>query len=312
MVKRVENSSFQVKYLGLAPPKSHDVQFDLLLSIIGKVTNLNVQITHTTDDADLVICYPYVVGTLGYKLAWIKNFIRARIGMVTISTKDCLRKMLGVAKKPILFVSHENLDRPYWWNMIGKFLIESDIPRLTFWPKAIDPLGARFPYWYNYVDWVEYPRKNFYQRFGRLYKVEELMRPLEKDSLSRKNKAVAISSHLDYPRKTLLNNVMLVIQTDCYGAAGKKFSGSKLSLMQQYKYAFCPENSTGYGYDTEKLPEAWVAGCIPVGISINPFSDFNPKVVLHETSGPEECYNQPLLLKTPCLKEIEDYIRGIL
>jgi hypothetical protein len=220
-----------------------------------------------------------------------------------------LRWVLGIGQAKVLFVSHENLDRPYWWNMVGRLLVESDIPRLTFWPKEIDPKGVRFPYWYNYIDWPTYPRENLYERFGRLYEIDELMRPLQvtKDRLPY---AIAVGSHLDYPRAALLRSVRATMRVDCFGGMEKKFSGCKLDLMSQYQYAFCPENSAGYGYDTEKLPEAWVAGCLPVGFYLNPFSDFNP-ALFTEQNKLDVATSQPLLLRRPDLTEIENYVRSI-
>lgn len=303
---KMQPQPIKIKFLGIAPPET--VDSDLLLNIIGRVSQRKLSITSITREADLLIVHPYIVGKLSYKFRWLINFIATRFGKGANVDNKRLRWMLGAGRKSILVVSHENLDRPYWWNMIGKFLVESDIPRLTHWPPEIDPEGARFPYWYNYVDWPQYPRPNFYKRFGMLYKIKDLMSPLS-ETAARKNKAVSISSHLDHPRKALLRHIQKKIEVETYGSVGKKFEGSKFELMQQYKYAFCPENSTGYGYDTEKLPEAWVSGCVPVGYFINPFSDFNPKV---EHWGDVDCYDFPLLVKEPCLNDIEEYVRGIL
>lgn len=299
----------KIKFLGIAPPEI--VQSDLLLNIIGRVSQRQVELTDTVKDADLLIVHPYIVSELAYKFRWLINFFAKRILKSGVAGKNNLRWMLGTGNKKTLFVSNENLDRPYWWNMIGKFLVESDVPRLTYWPSEVDPDGARFPYWYNYVDWPEYPRPDFYKRFGRLYKIDDLMAPLPV-SRNRKDKAVSISSHLDHPRKALLKHAQKYIEVDSFGASGTRFKGPKIELMQQYKYAFCPENSTGYGYDTEKLPEAWVAGCIPIGISINPFSEFNPNVVRDCEEAENVCLNNPLLVNYPTLKKIEEYLCGIL
>jgi uncharacterized protein YjhX (UPF0386 family) len=301
----------KIKFFGRQNGTQRERDADLLLCIIAKVSQCTVEITDQIQDADLVIVYPYVVGRFSYRWRWAVAKLTARlVPRLMRLNSPTLRWLLGIGQAKVIFVSHENLDRPYWWMWIGSLLVESDIPRLTFWPKEIDSKGVRFPYWYNYVDWPSYPRENLYKRFGRLYQIEELMSPLKAQD-NRMPYAVAIGSHYDYPRAALLSDVRKIMSVDCFGGMGKRFAGSKLEIMRKYKYAFCPENSSGYGYDTEKLPEAWVAGCIPVGIYLNPYSDFNSKLI-DAIDDSDIVYKQPLLLKMPDLKEIEDYVRAVL
>lgn len=301
----------KIKFLGRENGTQKERNADLLLRMIEKFSQSTIEITDQVKDADLVIVYPYVVGRFSYRLKWlIANLWGRVVRRSSRSPSMILRWLLGVGSAKVLFVSHENLDRPYWWNWVGRLLVKTNIPRLTFWPKEIDPMGARFPYWYNYIDWPDYPRENLYKRFGRFYKIDELMRPLQAQG-DRFPWAVAIGSHVDYPRAALLSSVETKLRVDCFGGMGKNFSGSKLDLMRQYQYAFCPENSCGYGYDTEKLPEAWVAGCVPVGIYLNPFSDFNPALSCMQDSA-KVATSQPLLLRRPNLAEIESYVRAIL
>jgi hypothetical protein len=303
--------NMKIKFLGRDNGTQRERDADLLLSIISKVSQRKIEITDRIRDADLVIVYPYVVGRFSYRFKWLVINVAMRImGTSSHSSAATLRWLLGVGHAKLLFVSHENLDRSYWWNMIGRFLINTDIPRLTFWPKEVDPKGARFPYWYNYIDWPDYPRENLYERFGRLYNIDELTRPLQAQE-GRMPCAVAVGSHVDFPRAALLNSVEGQMRVDCFGGMGKKLFETKLELMQKYKYAFCPENSTGYGYDTEKLPEAWVAGCVPVGFYLNPFSDFNPKIANCAVAN-NLAYEQPLLLTPPKLEEVENYVRSVI
>ena len=300
-----------IKFLGRENGTQREREADLLLRIIAKVSQSEIEVTDRLQDADLVIVYPYAVGALSYRLKWVAaNLWKKVVRRSSQSGSATLRWLLGVGQAKVLFVSHENLDRPYWWNWVGRLLVKSDIPRLTFWPQEVDPKGARFPYWYNYIDWPAYPRENVYERFGRFYQIDELMRPLQAQS-DRLPYAVAVGSHVDYPRAALLSSLQKTMRVDCFGGMGKKFSGPKLDLMRQYQYAFCPENSAGYGYDTEKLPEAWVAGCIPVGVYLNPFSDFNPEIE-NCTTDHALAYMHPLLLKPLDLKEIEEYVRSII
>jgi hypothetical protein len=304
------NKHISIAYIGGGWRGGIDCKNDLLLRIIERVSGRPVHVVSLIKEADFVLVYPYIAGSLQFRIKWLVSiFLRKVIKFKDLSR--LFRWMINVADKPILFVSHENLDRPYWWRMLGDFLVSSNIPRLTFWPHQIDPIGARFPYWYNYLDWDDYPRDNFYTRFGRLYTARELMSTLKSEG-NRKDAVVVISSHLDYPRHALLNDVKRKMQVDVWGGAGIKFSGGKFELMQKYKYAFCPENSTGYGYDTEKLPEAWISGCVPVGIYLNPFSDFNPDIINYLKSDADNLIMPPLLLKKPALTEVESYVKKFL
>jgi hypothetical protein len=283
---------------------------DLLLRIIQKISGKNVRISSNIKDADLVLVYPYVVSSLFFKIKWVLSMVAGTLRLIDRNGIS-FRWLVGIGNKKALFVSHENLNRPYWWNTLGRFLINSDTPRLTFWPTEIDPDGERFPYWYNYIDWPTYPRTNGYPRFGRLYTIAELCAPLA-STPNRMDRVIAISSHLDHPRSALLKTLQSQFHCDIYGAAGSQLEGPKLDTMQQYRFAFCPENSAGFGYETEKIPEAWVAGCIPLGIFLNPFSQFNPNLQKIDPQNPDTFANIKLLEIEPSLAEIESYVRKII
>lgn len=304
-------ADFKIFYLGYgSQPQQSLVKDDLLLLIIQKITGKKISLSKNINDADLILIYPYVTSSIIFKLKWVLSTLAKTLCLLKVDAIN-LRWLLGIKNQKVLFISHENLDRPYWWNMLGRFLIHSDLPRLTFWPTEIDPDGARFPYWYNYIDWPTYPRNNSYPRFGRFYKIAELCAPLS-TSPNRLEKAIVISSHLDHPRNTLLKSLQSQFQFDIFGSAGSKLEGSKLDKMQQYKFAFCPENSAGFGYETEKIPEAWVAGCIPIGIFLNPFSQFNPNLQNIDPHNPDTFKNIKLLESEPSLIEIENYVRTII
>jgi hypothetical protein len=294
-------------YQGALKSSEEDRKNDLLLRIFEKVGACQLIHVDSVAEADFVLAYPYDGGKLSFKLKWITASFLYKLLCLKDST-TLLKWILGVGNKPTLFVSHENLDRHYWWKVYGKLLSASNLSRITFWPKSIDPKGVRFPYWYNYLQWAAYPRENFYSRYGRLYEIEVLMAPLKGD-LGRQNKAVCITSHLDYPRLSLLEDIQLSLPVDIYGNAGVSFAGDKYSLMRQYRYAFCPENSVGYGYDTEKIPEAWIAGCIPICAYLNPFSDFNPEILKLSKGVNELPEKTLLLLQEPTLTEIEEYVK---
>ena len=307
VVKFTASRALRLGYIGADWSFGSDMEENLVFRIFKQACGKKIDVVKNVRNADIVIVYPYVVGNPSFRMKWVLAIFAQKLFSKNNST-SLLRWMLGVGKKPILFISHENLDRPFWWNMLGRFLIYSDIPRLTFWPDKIDPRGCRFPYWYNYLEWEQYPRKNHYLRFGRFYKIEELTQPIKFDS-TRQDATVLISSHLDYPRAALLAEQKRQRKLDIYGNVGRSFKGAKLNIMQKYRYAFCAENSVGFGYDTEKLPEAWVAGCVPVGIYLNPFSDFNPEILNMDPDDPQTFADIPLLKTKPTLSDIEAYVK---
>jgi hypothetical protein len=307
----VPKKILNIAYSGMPDPINIDVKNMLILRIFEAMSNSEVNIVTDFKSADLILAYPYGSGSIAFKVKWLIFLVIRKILKIQDTTFG-LKWILGTGSKPTLFITHENLDRPYWWRIYGELIIHSKISRLTFWPKSIDAGGARFPYWYNYVDWADYPRPNFYSRYGKLYNIEALISPLKEDT-DREDAAILIASKLDFPRCSLLERFKSIKLVKVFGNAGLPFSGGKYHLMKHFKYAFCCENSIGFGYDSEKIPEAWIAGCMPCGVHLNPLSDFNPKVVNGlELNQDQAAFRNPLLLNKPNLNEIEEYVKNFI
>ena len=208
-----------------------------------------------------------------------------------------------------LVMSFENLQHPAWAEFAPQ-LLNSQIPRTTFFPAGVDPTGARLPYWWNYLDWPQFPRPiTSYQRYGRLYSLEKLLAPIPK-SRRRLDKACWIGSYINEPRRSLLRHAESTFGLDVFGAVGAPVGGPKVEVLEKYRFAVGAENSLGIGYDSEKIPEAWDAGCIPVSSFIQPLSDFNPLAL--NLSNPEDSTRHPLLLKEPNPAPVLDYLKRIL
>lgn len=227
-------------------------------------------------NADLTLLYPYAFpfssASAGAITRSLLHRSRARGGQWV--AEALLRRFLEVPQSSrILAVSHENLDRSPW-NLFGDALRKTTIPRLTSWPRELDPVGFRLPYWWNYVNWPEVPGPGpgNRSRFGRAYDLDVLCGPQKIEAKKRRDRAVWLTSHLDFPRSQILHLLEQRVPVDV--VRGIPW-GSKEALLRGYRYCVVSENSPGYGYETEKLPEARVAGCIPVGYEPNPFSDFN-------------------------------------
>lgn len=222
-----------------------------------------------------------------------------------------LRRLFEVPRSSkVLAVSHENLDRAPW-TLFGDALRSTDLPRLTFWPRSIDPIGFRFPYWWSYVDWPDIPRPRdvSHSRFGEAYDLETLCSPQELELKDRHDRAVWLTNHLDFPRDQIRNHLQQYVQVDIVQDIPW---GSKASLLRTYRYCVVSENSPGYGYETEKLPEARLAGCVPIGYEANPFSQFredsyffSPPRVLPERLP-------PLLKSRPNLGPFLEYLASVI
>lgn len=195
----------------------------------------------------------------------------------------------------------------------------------------------RIPHWYNIIDWSHDGVKNTLDndRFGRMITIDELMRKRSfQDASQRKKRAAAICAHLNQPRQSLFENLQKVLEVDGYGPAFEKDQNdhnagvkSKISILQDYLFNFCPENSMHPGYYTEKPVEAWAAGCIPIYWADPMFEmDFNKKsiinlydyynrdlkLILDNEEWLEMTYEEPLVLKRPSLEEIKFFLRKIL
>ena len=102
-------------------------------------------------------------------------------------------------------------------------------------------------------------------------------------------KAAFICSNMTSERLNYMACVRQVIPVDGYGRAfNSKIANHsesgflKRDLLSDYKYCFCPENSIADGYFTEKIPESYIGGSIPITFcSPNMSVDFSPESVIN-------------------------------
>lgn len=259
----------------------------------------------------ITLVYPYsrlfrsaVAGTIG-----TSSLRRLRHSTLKLNHENWLRLLHGISRKQsILVVSHENLDRSPW-TAFGEVLRSTDFPRLTHWPQSIDPRGFRVPYWWNYLDWPEIPRPHGASgsRFGKWYEPQTLLSPLRVDDQSerRLNSAVWVTNHLSFPRTSIRVRLEQEVAIDVVSNIPW---GQKAAYLERYRYCVVTENSVGYGYETEKVPEAWMAGCIPIGYVANPMGDFNPSSFFFDLPVLEGSELPPLIDAMPSLSGLLDYL----
>ena len=163
------------------------------------------------------------------------------------------------------------------------------------------------------------------------------MSPLGDQYLKRGGTCAMLSSHLREPRGSLFKALEKVVPTQGFGAFFNKeikdhhSSGFlKRDVLKDFSYNLCPENGLYPGYYTEKIPEAFCSGCLPITWADENISvDFNPDalinlqplfkndfVALHDIlldkEKLESYKTQPLLQNQPSIEPLKDYLRLIL
>lgn len=201
-----------------------------------------------------------------------------------------------------------------------------------------NPHHFRMPYWMEMIDWSEEGVSgNQNARFGKLLNLNRLLQPLGEDFLNRPQKAAIFASHLREPRRTLLEALKSQIEVVEFGKSFntqiKNHSESgliKFDELQNFAFNLCPENGMHPGYYTEKIPEAFMAGCLPITwVDENVKTDFNPLAflnlapmsanyfselaeILHSKNILVSYAEQPLLLERPSIEPLKKFIREIL
>ena len=280
-----------------------DSSQSLLLQLLEKVAGRKVIITNDIELSDLIIMYPFLTYQARLRIRALSKLI-PKMGLTAR-----VETVFGFPHSNVLAVSYENLDNPSW-SWFGRLILRHNIPRLTSWPREIDPDGCRFPCWWNGVQHEGFELdEKCYERYGRILDVRKLLRPLEIGSSSKKDAICVLTKHLTFPRNTQIERLRKYKKVDVYMEPDNPWGGSKLSLISKYKYVFCAENSCGYGYETEKLPEVWEAGSIPVGYIFNPLGDFvnsfNSDVLFGESSP---CFTQGLIIEPPNIDVVLLYL----
>ena len=201
-----------------------------------------------------------------------------------------------------------------------------------------EPNHYRFPYWMEMVDWShEGVVGNTNPRFGRLLSLNQMMQPLGSLFLERNRKVAFITSHLAEPRKTLYKAISKIVDVEGFGPYFNPLIKDhhhsdfvKSELLQNFSFNLCPENGLYPGYYSEKIPEAFLSGCLPitwvdsnVGVDFNPLAMINLqplmwnhfeglKEMLHDENHLKQFTQQPLLLQKPSIEPLKGFIQRII
>jgi Glycosyltransferase family 10 (fucosyltransferase) C-term/Alpha-(1,3)-fucosyltransferase FucT N-terminal domain len=228
----------------------------LIPSMIAKMCNERLEITNE-EYADLII-----VGPSQNKKQFFQKFLK------------------GYQNKRAKYLFHTG-ENVRFNEVKADFAISFDL-------SVEDKNHLRWPLWMDSIRWreygLDYRPENI--RFGRAIEIEQLMAPLGQDTLERQFKAAIFTRHLKEPRDSLIKALRSIMQVDGFGRAFdnsiKSHDASgfcKYDILKDYIFNLCPENSLYPGYYTEKIVEAYAAGCIPIT-----WADPNVKVDFKEGS----------------------------
>lgn len=295
-----------------------------LLPIIAQ--SLGYQVNWTSPkDCDLLVFGPFT-NPKPKTLRWCPKPIRPAVKPIS----DFLLKTLEFRKTaPLtLFQSAENIRHDIYK---ADYSISFDL-------NIASENHFRLPYWMEMIDWSsEGITGNQNPRYGKLLSIERLMQPLGKAFLQRNWRAAFLSSHIREPRRSLLEAVEKALPVTGYGAhfnshiQNHHLSGIlKHDLLQDFAFNLCPENGMYPGYYTEKIPEAFFAGCLPIAwadenlrIDFNPaalinlapmsWCDYAPlKEIINSPVTLDQYASQVLLLQAPSILPFRDFVKHIL
>ena len=314
-------SSKTIRIAGLGIP--HDYRISLVPLIIK---HLGYQIEWTSPiRADLVI-YGSFYDVNAPRLRWMPRSWREKASqwVDAIDQQLSKRKILPIA----LFHTAENLRHDH---IKADFAISHDIDILS-------DKHFRLPYWMELVDWShEGLVGNRNPRYGELLNLDRLQTPLGNQFLRRDQRAVLVSSHLREPRATCFEVLQKQMPVDGMGPYFdpkiKDHHSShffKKNILTKYAFNLCPENGIYPGYVTEKIPEAFTAGCLPITFVDDSVSvDFNLKAfinlapmiknnlqqledILKSKEHLESYAQQPLVINSPTILGLQKFVSDII
>lgn len=290
---------------------------------------------------------PHVINNMGYHIDWVKPEAAELLIVGPFAEKNnkahrwCPKPLRPLVCKAVestkskrknqaltLFHTQENERHDY---LPADYAISFDL-------GVQSANHFRLPYWMEMLDWShEGVTGNTNPRYGELLKISTLMSPLGDRFLQRGGSCALLSSHLREPRGSLFSALEKVLPTQGFGAFFNKniknhhSSGFlKQEVLKDFSYNLCPENGLYPGYYTEKIPEAFNSGCLPITwADENIQVDFNPDAflnllphfknnfqdlpdILSSKERMESFQSQPLLTIKPSIEPLKQFLSSIL
>ena len=308
-----------------------NLKASLIVNLIKVISNRDIEFTEVKN-CDLLIFGPYehqsVISIAKRRL--VNKILRNKKLRNNYPNLDIY--LLNRNYNPIkIFLSFENYKLPE---------VKYDFA-ITSCMGIADEKHLRLPLWKELIDWsnygVEREPSDSAKRFGKYYNLEELIKPNKISFMSKKKEMCMITSHLNEPRNSIFKIFSKKFKVDGYGPYFNnriKDHNSdpikKIDILKNYAFNLCPENSLYPGYYTEKIPEAFLGGCLPISwVDQNVKYDFNENSFINLLDYTNNNYieiieqlndnfflkkftNQPLLLKKPNLDYEINFVKKII
>jgi hypothetical protein len=204
---------------------------------------------------------------------------------------------------------------------------------LTFDQHSYGGRNAYLPLWWITSSDILLPTVSPY--LGKPITIEQMLSPRVPDYDSRSKFCAAFIGKA-YPfRMHALTALSKIGKVDVFGGISRNTAKTraleKYKVSQDYRFVFCFENDLFPGYVTEKAPEAWATGAVPLYWGSDSRGYFNDKSLINLEKFPtldefilyvskinkskdlwSEIASQPLLNKRPNLDEVKAVLRNAL
>jgi hypothetical protein len=200
---------------------------------------------------------------------------------------------------------------------------------LSFDVHSYEGRNSYLPLWWITSSDILVPTVSPY--LGRAITLEQMMTPRRPSFQDREKFCVAFIGKA-YPfRMQSIAALSKIGKVDVYGAIARNTrqtrAEEKFEIAQQYKFVYAFENDHFPGYVTEKLPEAWATGAVPLYWGFDVTKSMNPSAFINAADFPtledfveyvgavassesewSNIASQPLLIQKPT---IENVIRNL-
>jgi len=267
--------------------------------------------------ADIEIC-----SVFRPKLEKLKRGVKRKLyRQVTGRTTHGLTPSRGKTSEPIrIWLTGENIRPPVdGWDVTLSFDVDS-----------LSARNAYFPLW-----WQMFPEilnspdtaSPGIVQVSRFWPLESYLSRREGEAGEREKFLCAVISNPEPTRMLALESLQRLGSVDVYGRVVGRPVHDKYEVFRNYQFALCFESDLYPGYVTEKLFDAWGAGCIPLWWGLDRGSHLNPNAFVNLASLPgidgllvevdrllqderarRTMSSLPLLLRAPNL----DGVRGML
>ncbi len=201
---------------------------------------------------------------------------------------------------------------------------------LSFDMHSFDGRNAYLPLWWITSSDILVPTISPY--LGRPITIEQMLNP-RKPSLEGRVKFCAAFIGKAYPfRMHAISAISKIGKVDVFGGIARDTrqtrAEEKYDISQNYKFVFAFENDLYPGYVTEKVPEAWATGAVPLYWGSDPAGYLNQKSFINlanfhtledfveevsEVHQNDELWSryasEPLLIKRPSLDHVIEVLK---